>query len=310
EVLKIRDVNYPERQRRHKVSPLKSLPKDEWWPVVLEPTYGKFFANLNLTSYSGEDAAYIREHLPTYAGRARQVSEVCSGLPRVTRHKVLIKTFVFDTRHTPNLVWCQLPKIASSSWNMNFLKLGHADDKEDVKIPSEEFENEYPHFNLHHEVFRLFPTPNTTKERNQVFIGALRFMIVRHPFVRLISAYRDKMAQDRPKPVWFHYEKLQKLIINRYRPADSSEASEYPTFAEFVQFLLDQTAGLETPRQWNREVQERAWLHHINNTSSGDVADEFFAQLTRSQVEELYQRYKIDFDLFGYSPQHYIDLAS
>jgi hypothetical protein len=40
------------------------------------------------------------------------------------------------------------------------------------------------------------------------------------------------------------------------------------------------------------------------------VADDFFRELTKKQVEELYQRYRIDFDLFGYSPEHYINLAS
>ncbi|XP_018027640.1 carbohydrate sulfotransferase 11-like [Hyalella azteca] len=306
----ILDLNDPERLRRHKVTPLKDLPRDQWWPVILKPSYGKVFATLNLSNYSETDSTYLKRRLPEYAARAWRVSEVCSRHPELMEKKVNIKTMVWDVHHTPNLVWCQIPKIASSSWNADFFKLGHPDEK-DALLPSEEHQDELPEFNLHHEVFRLFPAPNTTKERNEVFKNAIRFMIVRHPFVRLVSAFRDKMEQPKPKPVWFHYEKMQKLIIKRYRPVDSPENSEYPTFREFVQFVLDQTAEFKTPEDWTRKVVGgKEWRHHINGTSSNEVADDFFRQLTKKLVEELYQRYRIDFDLFGYSPEHYINLVS
>ena len=36
----------------------------------------------------------------------------------------------------------------------------------------------------------------------------------------------------------------------------------------------------------------------------------FFSTLTKSEVWDLYQRYKLDFELFGYSPNEYYGYAS
>ena len=36
----------------------------------------------------------------------------------------------------------------------------------------------------------------------------------------------------------------------------------------------------------------------------------FFSTLTKSEVWDLYQRYKLDFELFGYSPNEYFGYAS
>lgn len=348
------DMNDPERLRRHQRTPLKELPRDEYWPVVLKPSYGRFFKELNLDHYTREDAEYLRSRMPVYQERAETVSRGCSSRPELLTDTVRIKTLVWDTRHSPNLVWCQLPKIASSSWNADFFSLGHPEeDAEEVEESIGRGDNDKKSkFNLHHEVFRLFPAPNTTVQRNKVFINALRFMVVRHPFVRLVSAYRDKITQDDPKPVWFHYEKLQQLIIEKYRPADSEVEDVHPTFPEFVSFVIDQTRGLKTRQDWKKKVtcwkpyylscgvcvhdmqmilkletlnddtrflatlagleqlkKKTMWRHHINGTSSDALSLEYFEELTKWQVKQLYQRYKTDFDLFGYSPQEFIDRA-
>ena len=39
------------------------------------------------------------------------------------------------------------------------------------------------------------------------------------------------------------------------------------------------------------------------------LAKKYFGQLTKQQVFRLYEMYKIDFDMFGYDPQLYIDMA-
>ena len=46
-----------------------------------------------------------------------------------------------------------------------------------------------------------------------------------------------------------------------------------------------------------------------NNTNSDTVAFELFQQITKQQVARLYQLYKYDFELFGYSHEAYVDVA-
>jgi hypothetical protein len=42
---------------------------------------------------------------------------------------------------------------------------------------------------------------------------------------------------------------------------------------------------------------------------SKDKVGEYFSQLTKHQVIELYEMYRLDHELFGYSPVPYIALA-
>ena len=43
--------------------------------------------------------------------------------------------------------------------------------------------------------------------------------------------------------------------------------------------------------------------------NSSDVAMEYFNEVTKEDVEKLYELYKIDFQLFGYSPHLYVEAA-
>lgn len=87
----------------------------------------------------------------------------------------------------------------------------------------------------------------------------MSFLIVRHPFERLLSAYRDKLQYALPHT--FH-QKLGNMIVRKFRKAVSYERSDnthhplmhnphsylqskskkvgtrWPTFPEFVEFLL------------------------------------------------------------------------
>jgi len=47
----------------------------------------------------------------------------------------------------------------------------------------------------------------------------------------------------------------------------------------------------------------------INPFHTGKVVDEYYSQLTKQQVRDLYELYRLDHELFDYSPQKYIDLA-
>ena len=43
--------------------------------------------------------------------------------------------------------------------------------------------------------------------------------------------------------------------------------------------------------------------------STSDLARKYFGQLDRRIVKKLYKLYKVDFEMFGYSPDLYLDLA-
>lgn len=59
-----------------------------------------------------------------------------------------------------------------------------------------------------------------------------------------------------------------------------------------------------------KEIQNvHEWRNQNQNTTSSNVFPEYFGKLTEKQILLLYQRYKLDFDLFGYSINDYLSVA-
>lgn len=71
-------------------------------------------------------------------------------------------------------------------------------------------------------------------------------------FPRIVSAYLDKIATRNPRPKYF--KTLQMKIMKEYRKNRKPEALPYPTFPEFVQYVLDSTRILHTVDQWMEKV--------------------------------------------------------
>ena len=75
-----------------------------------------------------------------------------------------------------------------------------------------------------------------------------RFMVVRHPFERILSAYRDKLedlARDIDARDGFYYTMYGKHIVAEYRQQEAKNSTEKeklgrePTWREFVTYLLN-----------------------------------------------------------------------
>lgn len=98
---------------------------------------------------------------------------------------------------------------------------------------------------------------------NEALNISISFLITRHPFERLLSAYRDKLQYALPHT--FH-QKLGNMIVRKFRKPVSYERGDnthhplmnnahsylqakakkvgtrWPTFSEFVEFLLFEAA--------------------------------------------------------------------
>ncbi|KAK7069537.1 hypothetical protein SK128_016090, partial [Halocaridina rubra] len=135
---------------------------------------------------------------------------------------------------------------------INFLRLAHFNENNPA-IPDNQPEQQYSHaFGARHDVvYDSYPTPPTSQKAH-ILKKSIRMIIVRHPFTRLLSAYRDKMTKIRPKPARFHFRKLQTKIISKYRPVDSKNKSPHPTFEEFVQFVIDDTKNITSGKDWRQ----------------------------------------------------------
>ena len=98
--------------------------------------------------------------------------------------------------------------------------------------------------------YGLFPTNIKTRSGlRERFKSYFRFMFVRNPYHRLLSAFRDKFRiheENEQEDVWF--EKTVKIIKDRYRKSGSTAAlarladnlkETAVSFEEFLKFVLD-----------------------------------------------------------------------
>ncbi|KAG8225636.1 hypothetical protein J437_LFUL013674 [Ladona fulva] len=168
--------------------------------------------------------------------RRERVWEVCkaSGLVSedgTSKTEPNAWEFFIDERH--HLVWCNVFKAASSSWMYNFNLLGERGYKEGYLRKSRKSPLTLAR--------ARFPRP-TVQQLKAALPKSLSFLIVRDPFERLLSAYRNKIEGFRHK----FYRKVAREMIAKFRlkttPAPgahrSSGIEKSPTFSEFVSWVI------------------------------------------------------------------------
>jgi len=232
----------------------------------------------------------------------------------------------WSKRHS--VIWCKVPKAGSSTWTYNFLKLAGVDPKEHI-----------------HKVLRdHYPK----QESNRVMSDTFRFMVVRHPFERLLSAYRDKLedlSRDLEARDGYYYSTYGKYIVEEYREkGNNTGLGREPTWREFITYILntpltkfdehwmpiwmlcspcivryDVIAKMETFSEDTQYTLAQAglenkltveWKHRTGTGGSSDTIAEYFSELTKSEVAALFRKYQLDFELYGYDPEPYLEIAT
>lgn len=73
------------------------------------------------------------------------------------------------------------------------------------------------------------------------------------------------------------------------------------TFSEDTQLTLAQ-AGLE-------EQLALEWKHRTGTGGDSDTIADYYSQLSQSEVAALFKKYQLDFELYEYDPEPYLDIA-
>lgn len=68
------------------------------------------------------------------------------------------------------------------------------------------------------------------------------------------------MTKMNPLPKLRNYRQLQLQIIEKYRNKTNRETSPFPTFPEFIQYVIDSTVDNKNREQWTMNVRrEKAY---------------------------------------------------
>lgn len=221
------------------------------------------------------------------------------------------------------LIYCPVPLTAIGPWLKVMYLLGPGSNLHDIDdVPSKELNNK-DNF--------VYLSSFTPEEQEEKLATYLKFVVTRHPFMRLVAAYKMKFESDNA----FFHERYGREIVRLYRSgASEQETGSDVTFSEYIEYLLHLEAKDEMNEHW-RPIQSLCQpcqigydyiLHYETlNTDSTELLQELelqsvipslprdtwddittqylhslFQQITPAWIGKLVQKYQEDFTMFTY----------
>ncbi|XP_071779210.2 carbohydrate sulfotransferase 12-like [Centroberyx gerrardi] len=241
-----------------------------------------------------------------------------------------LENLIVDEKH--GVIYCYIPKVACTNWKRVMFVLNQSEPYQDPMSIS----GDLVHMPYQLTLLNSFPRIEM-KVRLKHYT---KFLFVRDPFVRLISAYRDKFQRYNE----YYYLNFARDMLRLYggqpeppKSVDEAFASGlHPSFYSFIQYLLDPQTEKNVPfephwRQMHRlchpcliqydfvghqetlQADAEQLLRILklqddikfppsydNMTSPGWVWD-WFRTVPLEARRKLYKLYEVDFKLFGYT---------
>ena len=212
------------------------------------------------------------------------------------------------------IIYCTIPKVSSTTWKtvLGDLRGLHKSMKK-----------------IHHKDLWRWLYQYTEEERLQRIQTYFKFLFVREPLHRLVSAYKDKFL--RKNTICSKSARIE--IVKAYRPQDYKPNGDYNdiniTFAEFIQYFSN-----DSPRNphWQRYEQlchpcvinydfighletleedaslllklsgidGRVTFPPIHKSTGSDEVLEYYSQVPPRYITRLGGLYRGDFEMFGY----------
>lgn len=248
---------------------------------------------------------------------------ISAAYPHLSREK-LVESVAYGTfvslEH--KLLYTETPKAACTTIKHLLRELSHAPPiKYEIGPLHETRRDMFIHVRANVPLPSLIDLDNDTQEQVLKDPAYLRFCIVRNPYSRVISAWRNKIIQCEPG-----YQLIYKRLAGEFPPL---ERKPIPSLNAFIHFLQSEQNLDNCNPHWQRQITHVLYsaisythigklealpetLSHLqshlgtstqlNLTSKNrSVGDSHSNYLTKSAAEIIYQLYKDDFTTFNYS---------
>ena len=239
--------------------------------------------------------------------RKKILKEVCRMLkssPLNLKNKEQLDQLIVDDKH--KLLYCYVPKVACTNWKrVLMILMGKTNHTDPLQIVA----------NVSHRmhVFRRL-SDYKTEEIQHRLKNYMKFMFVRHPFERLLSAYRNKFLQNSSNSDYLghdvQFEEFVRYIIDPRTVAHSAYNEHWRPMANLClpcQINYDIIGKYETLEEDAKYVLDKVKLskkvkfpRSDRPSSTGNLLNQYLSRLTRDQLLRLYHVYELDFRLFDY----------
>ncbi|XP_075699617.1 carbohydrate sulfotransferase 8-like [Rhinoderma darwinii] len=258
---------------------------------------------------------YIQKHRRAIVNLACLQKNLNNSMHSITTARSLF------VEHSHKFIYCEVPKVGCSNWKrvIILLKLGSLHNAQDLT-----------HEEVHKNRLLYQLSDYSVYQQKKMLNSYTKVMFARHPFQRLVSAYRDKILHPQP-----YYSEVVKSIKFKVRERQNFEGDL--TFEEFVRFILQQDpkkmdihwkpmhyicdpcniqydiyGKLETMEldaaYVLRSIKAPFYLKypgikHYPNESTTDeiIGKEYFKSLSKLQLQGLAEIYYLDFVMFEYN---------
>ncbi|XP_025921649.1 carbohydrate sulfotransferase 8-like [Apteryx rowi] len=227
--------------------------------------------------------------------------------------------------HKHKLIYCEVPKVGCSNWKRTIFLL-----QADLNMKAAEIEHDHIHKTSLLKKLTSYPPAKQEEFLNNY----TKVMLTRHPWERLVSAYRDKLLHSEP----YYSTTVANEIRAMFRKNKNS--SEKVSFQEFVNFIIAkqpnaldihwkpmfllcdpcnihydvlgkyETLGLDSEHVL-KIIGAPDSLHYPSlkrysseKRTTGDITLEYFRQLSSEQIEKIKKLYQMDFFLFNYTMKY------
>ncbi|XP_019368509.1 PREDICTED: carbohydrate sulfotransferase 12 [Gavialis gangeticus] len=314
------------------------------------PVLGNLEENVRGYDWSTHDTRVSLDQEKLQAERRKMLQEFCanSSFAFPTKERSFddipnyeLNHLIVDDRH--GIIYCYVPKVACTNWKRVMIVLSESlldqgvPYRDPLDIPREHVHNTSTHL-----TFNKFWRRYGKFSRHLMKIKLkkyTKFLFVRDPFVRLISAFRSKFELENEEFYRRFAIPMLKLYSNHTSlPTSVSEAfgaGLKVSFSDFIQYLLDPRTEKMAPfnEHWRQvyrlchpcqidydfigklETLDEDAAHLLQllkvdrllrfppsyrNRTASSWEEDWFAKIPLAWRRQLYKLYEADFVLFGY----------
>ena len=266
--------------------------------------------------------------------RQQRLKEFCRNNKRLRTQEFKIQDSNFIYSDKSAALYCYITKVACTNWKKIF-QVMDGNYKKPLDIKGKE--------KVHYMRFNTFKKTNLTEiewRRNLYY----SFVFIRHPFERVLSAYRNKL-QD---PYNDQYQRAYgSRVLRLYRKGLTEEeykAGKNVTFLEFANYVIrvHTKSGSYINEHWDSMhnlchpcrikydfigsmdsliedsetvLKEIGWDNRVKFPAKATdkyknklptLMKEYFSQLPKNVTMKLYEIFEDDFKAFGYSADEYL----